>query len=212
MEGGASRLSIKVENPYKARVFDEFLLPEIYNVLASTFPIHGFRALGKIGNKIHLNESHDEFEPFMEANSIWCDFYRWCKDGSLEAVVADTLPIGEIVSTRFEFSILPTNGGGLNPHPDTNKKKATVIFYFPPEGWNLDWGGNFEVLRLKEHLEHSQNPTISDVHTVVSVDYVPNRVIMLRRTASSWHQVRPIGGPPGRQRRSVTFNLLGDRE
>ncbi len=212
MEGGKNILTLKMEDPFQVRVFDEFLLPDIYNVLSSTFPTHGFRSMDDIGNKIHLNESHDEFAPFMKGHTIWGDFYNWCIDGSLEAVVRDSLEIGEITSTRFEFSILPSNGGKLNPHPDTNKKKATVVFYFPPEGWQLDWGGGFEILRLKERALNMRKPTAEDVVTLATVDYEPNRVVIMRKSHNSWHQVRTIGGPPGRQRRSVTFNLLGDRQ
>jgi len=212
MEAADKVLSLDLKDPFDVRVFDDFLQPGFYRVLRSTFPTHGFRTLDRIGQKIHLNRGHSEFDDFIQSNSIWRDFYEWCESGSLEAVVRDSIELGTVSSFRFEFSILPSDGGHIYPHPDTSKKRATVVFYFPPEGWQRSWGGGFEILRVLPTAKNPGKPSWDEVETVTVVDFIPNRVVMMKRSSDSFHCVRPIGGPPGRQRRSVTVNLCGAKK
>ena len=211
MEAADKVLSLDLKDPFDVRVFDDFLTPGYYKVLASTFPTHGFRVLD-IGSKIHLNREHPDFDDFIQSHSIWRDFYEWCEAGSLEAVVRDSIELGTINSFRFEFSILPSNGGYIWPHADVAKKRATVVFYFPPEGWQRSWGGGFEVLRVLPGAKNPKKPSWDEVETVTVIDFIPNRVVMMKKTDNSFHCVRPIGGPPGRQRRSVTINLCGGKK
>lgn len=211
MDGARPRLTLKLSDPFDVRVYDDFLPEAQYKVLESTFPTHGFRKLGGIGDKLHLNRSHAEFDDFLEKNSIWRDFVSWCQDGSLEACVRETIDIGKITSFRFEFSILPSAGGFIYPHPDTRKKRATVVFYFPPPLWRKEWGGGFEILTVDEKTARPGKATWDEVQTFKVVDYLANRCVMMKKTHLSFHCVRPIGGPPGFQRRSVTVNLCGEK-
>ena len=199
-----------IEEPFLVQVYDQFLSSYFYERLSLTFPTLGFHEMGDGHNKFNLNELHPEFWRFLQQDVVWADFYQWCLADKLKYIVCSRLGLdnSKIGKRKFEFSAVPADGGLLNPHPDTGGKLATVVFFFPhPEWRQRSWGGNFEVLRVKKSYT-TKNPTFDDVETVESVAYQRNRMVMMKRSPVSFHAVRPLTGPAGSFRRSVTVNFL----
>src|SRR5256885_897092 len=56
-----------------------------------------------------------------------------------------------VLSARFEFSMLPANGGFIRPHTDSPHKIITLVVAMLNEGeWNPEFGGGTEVLRPRD--------------------------------------------------------------
>lgn len=133
--------------------------------------------------------------------------------GTFSNLTRNRLVIGtRPVSSKFEFSALPANGGFLLPHTDAPEKLATFVLPMVAEGdWETDWGGGTDIYTTKKP-ELSFNRTnrqrnFSDVHILETYDFLPNQALLFVRTDTSWHGVSPIRGPEGIFRRSITWNL-----
>ncbi len=117
------------------------------------------------------------------------------------------------VYTRFEFSMLPDEGGAVLPHTDDPKKISTIVLYMAGEDeWDRSWGGGLDVVMPKDKTQiynHTNRKLpFEDVEVLHTYDYRPNRGILFVKTFNSWHQVRPIQGKgPGAKRRTLTINF-----
>ena len=112
--------------------------------------------------------------------------------------------------TRFEFSLLPANGGLLRPHTDIPSKVITLVIGMPDDaGWGSSWGGGTDVLRQLDPLGAypdygAPEGALVKAHTF---DYQANQCVVFVKSEKSWHSVGPIHGDAGYWRRSVTINL-----
>lgn len=179
--------------------------------LPKTWPkslIRGYDYPG--GIKRNFNQSHPEWDDFINSNAEWQDFIG--RTVPVIKMAADTL-LGDTRAmdmVKMEFSELPV-GGGLLPHPDTPKKALTAVMYFTPDAWHQSWGGEFEVLRHKSRPMDDftgSNQRWEDVETVMAIPYCRGRTVIMRRTPWSLHGVRPIRCPAGFTRDSVTLNWI----
>lgn len=117
------------------------------------------------------------------------------------------------LKTRFEFSMLPANGGHLLPHTDTPEKIVTLIVSMVGQGeWNPAFGGGTEVHRAKDS-RHSYNWLNSqcgydDMETLDTIDFQSNQGVIFIKTHNSWHSVRPMTGVDSKLlRRTLTINI-----
>jgi len=56
-----------------------------------------------------------------------------------------------VLGARFEFSVLPGDGGHILPHTDAPQKLVTLVISMLGEGeWAESWGGGTEVLRARD--------------------------------------------------------------
>jgi len=118
------------------------------------------------------------------------------------------------LSARFEFSMLPADGGCIMPHTDNPEKIITLVVSMCGEGeWSDNYGGATDVLRPKdETLSFDQLNDraleFADMETLHSYPYVPNQVLMFVKTFNSWHAVEPMRGPAGNlMRKTLTINI-----
>ena len=117
------------------------------------------------------------------------------------------------LSARFEFSMLPADGGFIKPHTDSPQKIITlVITILPPAEWNPAFGGGTEVLRPKD-IKNNYNYKnkyleFDDVETVSTFEFVPNNCVIFIKTFNSLHGVRPMkAGDPKLMRKTLTINI-----
>lgn len=104
------------------------------------------------------------------------------------------------LTTRFEFSALPADGGFLPPHTDAPSKIITLVFSMADEGegWNPAWGGELDVNVPKEdrwiYNYHNRLADFADMEVVKSFAYQPNQCLVFVKTHNSWHSIRPMQG------------------
>jgi len=117
------------------------------------------------------------------------------------------------LSARFEFSILPADGGQLQPHTDSPGKVITlVVSMVRPGEWNPAWGGSTDMLRPKGTERNfnwvNRYMDYDDVETIGSYPFTPNQALVFIKTFNSWHCVRPMTGQgTNALRRTLTINI-----
>lgn len=116
------------------------------------------------------------------------------------------------LSTRWEISFIPADGGFLLPHTDAPRKIVTLVVPMTEKNsWNSSWGGGTEILvPLNEEDSYNfqnRQSDFSSFKTVICHEFIPNRGLLFVKTHNSWHGVRPIDGPPNFWRRSLTINI-----
>lgn len=206
-------LILELNRPFPVRVLDNVFPADTYVAMWASFPEHLRQRFSyDVGEKFNLNESHPLFRQFLALSPPWAEFYRWVKTADFVETVRGVLPFDDLVTgTKFEFSMLPANGGHLLPHPDSHVKTVTLVYYFVPPDWDSSWGGNFDIYH---HLYTpsadftAKRPNWDEVETLASIPYRPNRCAIMKRTNNSLHGVRPLVGPEGRFRWTITINLL----
>ena len=100
---------------------------------------------------------------------------------------------------RFEFSMLPADGGYVTPHTDTPRKIITlVVSMVKPGEWNPEFGGGTEVDRPKSdcHAFNRMNRYIpfEDAEALHTFDFKPNQCVIFIKTFNSLPCVRPMAG------------------
>src|SRR5690625_292380 len=104
------------------------------------------------------------------------------------------------LTTRFEFSALPANGGFLPPHTDAPSKIITLVFSMADEqgDWDPAWGGGLDVNVPKDerlaYNYHNKLADFSEMEIVKSFAYQPNQCVVFVKTHDSWHSIRPMQG------------------
>jgi hypothetical protein len=117
------------------------------------------------------------------------------------------------LSARFEFSMLPADGGSVTPHTDNPDKIVTMVVSMARPGeWDPAFGGGTEVNRHK-------NPELSfnrvngkadyeDMERLEVFAFEPNQCVLFVKTFNSWHCVRPMQGQgSSAMRRTLTINI-----
>lgn len=116
------------------------------------------------------------------------------------------------LSARFEFSMLPADGGHIKPHTDAPQKFITlVVSMTEPGDWNPAWGGGTDVLRPKDRtvsFNHmNRQLEFDEVDTLGTFEFLPNQCVVFVKTFNSWHAVKPMTGPANVMRRTLTINI-----
>ncbi len=121
------------------------------------------------------------------------------------------------LTSRFEFSALPADGGHLKPHTDAPTKIVTMILAMTREGeWDPSFGGGTDVNRPKrKELMFNQLNTLAefeDMEVLHTFEFKPNQAIVFVKTFNSWHSVRPMQGHNSNAlRKSLTINIEATR-
>jgi hypothetical protein len=181
-------------------------------------PESSFKQLTGAYNKWSLSERNrpEHYIGFIKTSPIWLEFYRYVKQGALLSHLFSCLaragievPQGKF-STRFEFSSLPADGGGIEAHTDIPSKVFTLILPIMRAGeWDETWGGGTEVLRPVDPWRRYQDyrEPRKAFETAETYAYAPNQCVIFIKTFNSWHAVGPIQGPVGQWRRTLTLNV-----
>jgi hypothetical protein len=117
------------------------------------------------------------------------------------------------LSTRFEFSMMPANGGCILPHTDNASKLVTlVVSMADPLEWKPSYGGGTEVSRPKDptRIFNRTNRQLGfdEVEKIAEYPFEPNQALLFVKTFNSWHCVRPMQVPDSKlMRRTLTVNI-----
>jgi hypothetical protein len=119
----------------------------------------------------------------------------------------------EQLSARFEFSMLPADGGSVIPHTDNQDKIVTLVVSMAAPGeWDPTLGGGTEVNR---HLDPSRSfnrmngkAEFEEMERLHVYAFEPNQCVLFIKTFNSWHCVRPMTAQGSTaMRRSLTINI-----
>jgi hypothetical protein len=115
--------------------------------------------------------------------------------------------------SRFEFSMLPADGGHILPHTDSPGKIITlVISMCRPGEWDPSFGGGTDVNRaIDPKLQFNylnEQAGFEDVEVLDTYEFRPNQAVVFVKTFNSWHSVRPMtGNGSPLMRRTLTINI-----
>ncbi len=136
---------------------------------------------------------------------------RWLK--MLGNVARGRLPMtNPSLYSRFEFSILPADGGIVMPHTDAPSKFITLVISIIGEGeWKQEYNGGTEVLKPKDVTKtynyYNKQIAYDEVDTINAFPFEPNQAVIFVKTYNSLHGVRQMTGPKDVFRRTLTINL-----
>lgn len=117
------------------------------------------------------------------------------------------------LASRFEFSMLPAQGGHVIPHTDGSSKIVTLVVSMLREGeWDPAWGGGTDVNRPKDATRHfnrlNRQLGFDEVEVLDTFAFEPNQAVVFVKTFNSWHSVRPMTAPDrSLLRRTLTINI-----
>ena len=120
------------------------------------------------------------------------------------------------LSARFEFSMLPADGGSVIPHTDAPGKLITLVVSMVKDGeWDPALGGGTEVNRPKDvrlaYNELNRQAEFADVEELDTFEFTPNQAVIFVKTFNSWHCVRPMTGVGlPNMRKTLTINIEAD--
>jgi len=119
------------------------------------------------------------------------------------------------IYSRFEFSVLPADGGVVTPHTDAPKKFITLVVTMTAPGeWNTAWGGGTDILKPKDPSENfnyfNRDLPYEQCDTLRTVEFLPNQAMLFLKTFNSLHGVKAMSGPSGALRRTLTINIQRD--
>lgn len=117
-----------------------------------------------------------------------------------------------VLGARFEFSVLPGDGGHILPHTDAPQKLVTLVLSMLDEGeWREEWGGGTEVLRAADpgvaFNKMNRYLAFDEVERVRSLPFQPNQCVVFVKTFNSLHAVSPVRGGSDVLRRTLTINI-----
>jgi hypothetical protein len=117
------------------------------------------------------------------------------------------------LKSRFEFSMLPVDGGHIKPHTDSPGKLITLVVAFCDEqGWDESVGGGTTVLRAlnaSQAFNHLNcQLEFADTEVLHTFPFQPNQCVVFVKTFNSLHAVSPMSGHdlPG-MRKTLTINI-----
>jgi hypothetical protein len=120
------------------------------------------------------------------------------------------------LSARFEFSMLPADGGSVIPHTDSPGKVITIVVsMITTENWDPRFGGGTDVNRPKDprlyYNELNRQAGFDEMEVLETFPFEPNQAVVFVKTFNSWHSVRPMAGAGSKaMRKTLTINIETD--
>lgn len=117
------------------------------------------------------------------------------------------------LSARFEFSMLPVDGGSIRPHTDAPQKIITVVLSIIDEAeWSKDFGGGTQIVWPKDESKtfNARNAYLDFDKVDVLDEYTfdPNQALLFVKTFNSWHSVLPMESKGQlKMRKTLTVNI-----
>ncbi len=117
------------------------------------------------------------------------------------------------LSARFEFSMLPADGGYVIPHTDSPGKVITMVVSMVGEGeWDPAIGGGTDLNRPKDpaltYNELNRQARFDEMEVIDTFEFTPNQGVIFVKTFNSWHSVRPMTGKDSKlMRKTLTINI-----
>lgn len=184
-------------HPIWKRVYDAVKHEDFVHQLLDVLVKHGVD-LGFVGKVDVIND------PSAARRSRWRSAVETFRAG-----VAQRKPL----KTRFEFSMLPADGGHIRPHTDGPNKYITLVVSCMPENeWRPEFGGGTAMLKAKDprrifnHVNKYQE--FDETETLKTFPFVPNQCVVFVKTFNSLHAVAPmtqVGSTV--MRKTLTINI-----
>lgn len=117
------------------------------------------------------------------------------------------------LSVRFEFSMMPADGGSIKPHTDAPQKLITLVLSMVRPGeWNPAYGGGTSMLRPKDVTQSfnymNKQAPFEAMEVLHTFDFLPNQCLIFVKTFNSWHSVTPMtGAGSDALRKTLTINI-----
>jgi len=118
------------------------------------------------------------------------------------------------LNTKFEFSMLPLDGGHILPHTDSPQKIITLVLSIVDENEIFDdqTGGGTCVMRPKDitknYNELNKWSKFEDNEIIHTFPFNPNQCVIFVKTFNSLHAVEPMKlSGSNRYRKSITINI-----
>lgn len=117
------------------------------------------------------------------------------------------------LAARFEFSMLPADGGSVIPHTDSPGKVITLVVSMMRDGeWDPAFGGGTDVNRPTDprlyYNELNRQADFAQMETLETFPFEPNQAVIFVKTFNSWHSVRPMcGNGSTAMRKTLTINI-----
>lgn len=209
--------------PYVIGATQEVLTPAAYAELVANFPsdITQYRKFDGGDEKYSLSERNNPeiYEQVVAKSPVWSAFHQYIKSPGFREKILRVLKSHKVpleldpttLTSRFEFSMLPANGGLLRPHTDILTKAVTLIIPIDDGTWQPAWGGGTDVLVPNLGVEaargHEYELPLSEFTKATTYDFIPNQCVVFIKSQDSWHSVGPLQGPDGQWRKSLTINI-----
>ena len=117
------------------------------------------------------------------------------------------------LKSRFEFSMLPVDGGHIKPHTDSPGKLMTLVFSFCDDHeWQPTFGGGTTVLRPRDPQQYfnhlNRQLEFADTEQLYEFPFEPNQCVIFVKTFNSLHAVSPMQGIGSAvMRKTLTINI-----
>jgi hypothetical protein len=117
------------------------------------------------------------------------------------------------LSARFEYSMLPADGGYVIPHTDSPGKVITMVVSMVGEGeWDQAIGGGTDLNKPKDpaltYNELNRQARFDEMDVIDTFEFTPNQGVIFVKTFNSWHSVRPMTGKGSKlMRKTLTINI-----
>ena len=205
---------------FKAKFGNKYTLSEKFN--ADNY--HDYIAKTEPWRELHAWVKKEAFfrsvEEMLRANYIDLDLERAHFASStvlalrLKELSKGRWPRGDLaLRSRFEFSMLPADGGYVTPHTDTPRKVITLVVSMVNNGeWDPGFGGGTEVDRPKDyqHAFNWRNEQLSfeEIEPLHTFEFGPNQCVIFIKTFNSLQCVRPMTAAGSTaMRRTLTINI-----
>ena len=185
-----------------------------------------------------------QYHRFLRSSPLWMSFYRWVKSDEFIARVLEELRSRHVdlgyrqrpalqrtlrrlayglsgrrdfhtsLTSRFEFSMLPADGGSVIPHTDSPGKIVTLILPMVADGeWDRNMGGNTDINTPRDDRLRfngvNGKARFEEMDVSSSLAFEPNQALLFVRTYNSWHSVRPMHAEgSSAMRKTVTVTIL----
>ena len=120
------------------------------------------------------------------------------------------------LAARFEYSMLPAEGGYVIPHTDSPGKIITMVVSMVDEGeWDPALGGGTDLNKPKDlkltYNELNRQAEFDEMEVLETFEFTPNQGVIFIKTFNSWHSVRPMTGKDtDAMRKTLTINIEAD--
>jgi hypothetical protein len=117
------------------------------------------------------------------------------------------------LKSRFEFSMLPADGGHIKPHTDSPQKLITlVISMINFVEWKPEYGGGTAMLRAKDPRSEfnfvNKQLEFAETEELKTFPFEPNQCVIFVKTFNSLHAVSPMKGIGSTvMRKTLTLNI-----
>ncbi len=124
---------------------------------------------------------------------------KWLKKRVKNILQGKFIPKRPRLTARFEFQMMPADGGHILPHTDSPKKIVTMVVSMAQEGeWDPSFGGGTDVNRHKDIRYNfnlmNRQAAFEDMEVLDTFEFTPNQAVIFIKTFNSWHSVRPMTG------------------